>query len=63
MVVLLSAENMYPDGNISGGRECDIVRHKERLCAIVESDQTSPEDKYEALIRLAALTSILTRAK
>lgn len=39
-----------------------LDRHKERLLAIVESEETTPDDKYEALMRLASLTGILTRA-
>ena len=35
--------------------------HKERLLAIVESEETTPDDKYEALMRLASLTEILIR--
>lgn len=37
-----------------------LDQHKERLCAIVESEKTTPDDKYEALMRLASLTGILT---
>jgi hypothetical protein len=39
-----------------------LDQHKERLIAIVESEQTTPEDKYEALMRLASLTGILISA-
>ena len=51
--------------SLSGERTIETVlgvleQHKERLCRIVESDDTTPEDKYEALIHLASLTGILT---
>ena len=39
-----------------------LDQHKERLIAIIESEETTPEDKYEALMRLASLTGILTDA-
>jgi hypothetical protein len=39
-----------------------LGQHKERLLAIVESEETTPDDKYEALMRLASLTGILSRA-
>lgn len=38
-----------------------LDQHKQRLLAIVESEGTTPEDKYEALMRLASLAGILTR--
>ena len=38
-----------------------LDRHKERLLAIVDSEDTTPDDKYEALMRLASLTEILSR--
>ena len=52
---------------LSGELTVDIVLgaielHKERLCQIIESDDTTPEDKYEALMRLASMTGILTSA-
>jgi hypothetical protein len=30
-----------------------------RLCAIIESEQTSPEEKYQALVDLAQLSGLL----
>lgn len=30
-----------------------------RLCAIIESEQTSPEEKYQALLDLASLSGVL----
>jgi hypothetical protein len=32
-----------------------------RLCAIIESPQTSPEDKYQALVDLAYLSGVLVQ--
>ena len=32
-----------------------------KLCAIIESDQTSPEEKYQALVDLAFLSGVLVR--
>jgi hypothetical protein len=29
------------------------------LCEIIDSEQTTPEEKYEALMRLASLTGTL----
>jgi hypothetical protein len=37
-----------------------LDQHKERLLTIVESEETTQEDKYEALMRLASLTGVLT---
>jgi hypothetical protein len=39
-----------------------LDRHRERLLVIVDSEETTPDDKYEALMRLASLTGILSRA-
>jgi hypothetical protein len=36
---------------------CD--QQKQHLCAIVESEQSTPDEKYEALVSLAYLTGIL----
>jgi hypothetical protein len=38
-----------------------VVRWAEecRLCSIIESDQTSLEEKYQALIDLARITGVL----
>lgn len=33
-----------------------------RLCAIIESAQTSPEEKYQALLDLAYLSGVLVHA-
>jgi hypothetical protein len=38
-----------------------LDQHKERLLVIVESEVTTPDDKYEAVMRLASLAGILTR--
>ena len=44
------------------GAIVDILdQHKQHLLAIVESEQTTPDDKYEALTRLASLTGVLAR--
>jgi hypothetical protein len=39
-----------------------LDHHKERLCAIIESDKATPDEKHQALMRLASLTGILTDA-
>jgi hypothetical protein len=39
-----------------------LDQYKQELCAVVESEQTIPDEKYEALVRLACMTRILTRA-
>jgi hypothetical protein len=38
-----------------------VVRWAEesRLCGIIESEQTSPEEKYQALIDLAKMSGVL----
>jgi hypothetical protein len=36
---------------------CD--QHQQNLCAIVESEQATPDEKYQALVSLANLTGIL----
>ena len=38
-----------------------LDQHKGCLLAILESEETTPDDKYEALMRLASLTEVLTR--
>ena len=32
----------------------DLVRHKQRLCQILDAEDTSPEAKYEAIVQLAS---------
>jgi hypothetical protein len=45
------------------GAILDILdQHKQHLLAIVESEETTPDDKFEALMRLASLAGILTSA-
>jgi hypothetical protein len=39
-----------------------LGQHKEHLLAVVESEETTPDDKYEALMRLASLTGVLADA-
>ena len=34
---------------------------EQQLCQIIDSSQSSPEDKYEALVDLAYMTAILVR--
>jgi CheY-like chemotaxis protein len=34
---------------------------KEHLCSIVESEQTTPDEKYQALVSLAYMTGVLER--
>ena len=38
-----------------------VWTEERRLCAIVESDQTSPEEKYQALVDLAFLSGVFVR--
>jgi hypothetical protein len=38
-----------------------LDERKERLCSIVGSEQTSPDEKFEALVSLACMTGILVR--
>ena len=38
-----------------------LDQHKQRLCAVIESEQSTPEEKYEALVSLAYMTGILMR--
>lgn len=39
-----------------------IDMQKSELCAVVESEQATPCEKYEALLRLAHITGVLTNA-
>jgi hypothetical protein len=55
------------NASLSGERAIETVlalleQHEVRLRQIVESDDTTPAEKYEALMRLASLTGILTSA-
>ena len=36
-----------------------LDRQKQRLCAIVESERATPDEKYQALVSLAYMTGIL----
>jgi hypothetical protein len=38
-----------------------LDERREHLCSIVESEQTSTDEKYEALVSLAYMTGILMR--
>jgi len=38
-----------------------LDRKKEELCAVLESNQATPEQKYESLVALAYMTGVLTR--
>lgn len=38
-----------------------LDQRKDYLCSIVESEQTTPDQKYEALVILACMTGILVR--
>jgi len=38
-----------------------LDQRKEQLCSIMESEQTTPDEKYEALVSLAYMTGILVR--
>lgn len=39
-----------------------LDKRKQELCAVVESEQTTPDEKYEALVSLAYMTGILSNA-
>jgi len=39
-----------------------LDQHKERLCAIIESGEATPDEKYDALVALAYMIGILTGA-
>jgi hypothetical protein len=39
-----------------------LDQRKDEPCFIVESEQSTPEEKYEALVALAYMTGILTSA-
>ena len=32
----------------------DLIRHKQRLCQILDDEDTTPEAKYEAIIQFAS---------
>ena len=38
-----------------------LDQRKEQLCSIMESEQTTPDEKYEALVSMAYMTGILVR--
>jgi hypothetical protein len=38
-----------------------LDERKEHLCSITESEQTTPDEKYQALVSLAYMTGILMR--
>ena len=37
-----------------------LDQQKQELCAVIESEQATPEEKYESLVSLAYMTGILT---
>lgn len=37
-----------------------LDQRKQELCAVIESEQTTPEEKYESLVTLAYITGVLT---
>jgi hypothetical protein len=40
----------------------ELVNERERqLCQVIESSQSSPQEKYQALVDLAYMTAILVR--
>ena len=39
-----------------------LDKQKEELCSVIESEHTTPEEKYESLVSLAYMTGILTSA-
>ena len=52
------------DTLVSGEQALDRVlnlldQHKQRLCEIIESEHSTPEDQNEALMRLASLMGTL----
>jgi hypothetical protein len=38
-----------------------VNEREQQLCQIIESSQSSPEEKYQALVDLAYMTAILVR--
>ena len=38
-----------------------LDKRRQELCAAIESEQTTPEEKFEALVALADMTGVLTR--
>jgi hypothetical protein len=38
-----------------------VNEREQQLCEIIESSQSSPEEKYQALVDLAYMTAILVR--
>ena len=53
--------------SLSGQQAVDAAltlldRHKHRLTEIIESEETTPDEKYDALIVLAHMTGVLTNA-
>ena len=34
----------------------DLVRHRQCLCQILDAEDTTPEAKYQAIVRLASLS-------
>ena len=38
-----------------------VDKWEQHLCEIIESSQSSPEDKYQALLELAYMTGIMDR--
>jgi hypothetical protein len=38
-----------------------LDERKEHLCSVVESQQTTPDEKYQALVNLAHMTWVLVR--
>jgi hypothetical protein len=39
-----------------------LDKRKNELCSLVESERTTPQEKYHALVKLAYMTGILTSA-
>jgi hypothetical protein len=37
-----------------------LDQQRQELCAVIESEHASPEEKYESLVSLAYMTGILT---
>jgi hypothetical protein len=55
----LNRKPAFLDSRASDASFLAMWTEESRLCAIIESEQTSPEDKYQALVDLAYLSGVL----
>jgi len=55
-----SPRNTLLSGEQTLNRVLNLLdQRKQQLCEIIDSEQTTPEEKYEALMRFASLTGTL----